>query len=485
MLAFALPEDPLFNVSAIPSFQQLLFDLASYVSINITPSSVSGQQAVLQAIQQTLTNALHLWDAYQIQSLLAQEYTLLNIASTLNISPVDLQYIDARIASFKALYQSVYPLNVNVSYNINNLTNGAPALPAYDLLSYFVQFDSEILPLTLTTSNFQSTIQTMATAWQDAYIYLNQGNGTLNQQTSILSVNKMADCCLDIVNFVSNLTLDSSITNLNQIWNSIVALPTMLRYFSLVYQDPSSQASQSINAIKFVMLNLLLETNATLAAFSTQNKIQTPTQATLRASETLMDFAARTTGDFSQWSVIAQANKLVPPYTGIIPAPGIAVPGTKLYLPPYSSNSIPVGEYENYYLGIDWDFGYPYTTLDTWNGDFSMVSGISNYTEALARRVLTPLGSLIYHTNYGSQLPAEIGNVQTAQEAALQLSYLKNALLSDPRTQSIARITAYPVKFGDIVLTSAVIPYGLNQLVPFNLLVVPVGSQVITSAANT
>ena len=53
--------------------------------------------------------------------------------------------------------------------------------------------------------------------------------------------------------------------------------------------------------------------------------------------------------------------------------------------------------------------------------------------------------------------------------------HLKSALLADTRTQTVNQITAYPVKFGEIVMTATVSPYGSPSQVPFNLVIIPQG----------
>jgi len=466
----------IFSGGAIGSIQEMLLTMAEYITTNINTTTSANQQSIFEAIQQTLLNSLDIVNAYQIHSLMAQELSLLtnlNPMSLAGLSSADLVLINNRLSSFNALVQSVYTLPINLTFNVNNLTNGQPALQPYDLTSYFVQFYYETPPAGLTLDNFQANSQAMATAWFDALNILNTLESTNNiQLTAYSSTDRMAYSSQNTTNLVNNIILASNITNVTQLWNSLIALPSLLRVAALLYNDPSSQLSQSINTIKFAIINLIYETNMVLASFDAPLIVKQPVTATLRSGETLMDFANRTLGNYADWTQVAAANDLVPPYTGTTPQIGIATPGQKLFLPPFSVNS-PLGSYTDAYLGTDIDLGIPFSTLNEWSGDFSTVKGLNNYVGALARRVLTPISTLIYHPTYGSQIPNRIGNITTVGEAKLLSSFLSSALLSDPRTQAVNQITAYPLNFGQIVMTALVTPYGNTSVVPFNLVIIP------------
>ena len=483
----------LINGASIPSIQQLLLDMAQYVTTNITSTSVLSQQAILQAIQQTLFNIIDILNAYQLQNLAEQEYaTLVNVTGIFQfLSAQDQALITARLNSVSSLINTIYPLPLILVANVNNLGNGQPALQGYDLTSYFVNFGGpnnpfigEVPPVGLTSSNFISNAQNMANAWLDALNYLNTTTNQF-QLTSYNPVDRMYNCSQDTFDLISNyntslpnLLLDNDLTStqLTQVWNSVVALPSILRVLGLLYNNPSIAEYQTINALKYIIFNLIYLTNAVLASFTVPNNLPQPAAATIRMNESLMDFANRTIGDFSNWEIIAAANNLQPPYTGTIPAIGIATPGTNLFLPPYSS-TVPISNYTEAYLGTDINIGLPGTTLSTWTGDFSLISGIDNYVGALVRRVLTPLGSLIYHNTYGSPLPQEVGAISTAAEAMLSAGYLKTALSQDPRTAQVNNISAYPIAFGEILLAAQVTPFGSNAAIPLNLVVVPETNQ--------
>ena len=126
----------LFNGASLPSIQQLLLNMAEYVTANITSTSVINQQNVLQAIQQTLFNIIDILNAYQLQNLAEQEYsTLVNVTTILAfLSAQDQTLINARLASVLTLANTIYTLPLILPANVNNLTNGQPALQGYDLI---------------------------------------------------------------------------------------------------------------------------------------------------------------------------------------------------------------------------------------------------------------------------------------------------------------------------------------------------------------
>ena len=152
-----------------------------------------------------------------------------------------------------------------------------------------------------------------------------------------------------------------------------------------------------------------------------------------------MDLAARQTGDFSEWSTIAAINRLQPPFPGPT-NPALALSGTPLFMPgsapPLNPNAT-LPTYAANVLGIDYDFGPINGVQPSWLGDISLISGLTNYRRALGRRLQTTLGTLLYHRNYGSRIPPEVGAIQSTDEAARLAQYGKSALAADPRTANV------------------------------------------------
>jgi hypothetical protein len=472
-----------FSISsgALASIQLMLLSLSQYISTNITVSNVSTQQSTLEAIKQTLWNALNIVDAYSIQTFMQQEYSLISriLTANLGLSPTDQAFVTNRVNSFNSLVLNVYPLSTWLTYDITKLSYGEAAIPYYDLLGYFASFNAEIIPSALTLDNFDTQALACANAWNNVLIYLNS-NGTTFQVSAYNSVDRMTQSCYDLANVIDNLVFANGV-NVNTAWNTLVALPTLLRVAAILNNDPSNQTAQTTNAVKFLIIYMLYQINAVLAVLSEANNVTLPQTSQLRSGETLMDFAARTTGDFSNWQNIAQLNNLLPPYISNTTGPNVATPGQYLYITGTSSTGETLTNYLRSYLGTDIDLGKLFSTLTNWNGDFATSSGFTNFTNALARRVLTELGTLIYHSDYGSQLIEQVGNIRSANSATLLAGYLRTALMSDPRTQSVGTISAVPYSDDQIVLGTNVTPVGTSNPQNFNLVIVPVPGNGSTS----
>lgn len=476
-----------FTVSsgALYTFQIMLLDLSEYINTNITTSNIDTQEATLLAIQQTLINSLNILDAYTIQTLMAQEYSLLSriLSANLNLSVSDQALITNRINSFNYLVNSIYPIPQWLQFNLDNLAQGIPAIQGYDLLAYYIAFNNEVAPTGINLTNFYSLAQAEANAWLNVLNYLTI-NGTTFQVSAYNSVDRMYQSAYDLyANVLVTTNPDGSVAEPNLVfatgvnpsyaWNTIVALPTLLRVASVLANDPSSPTSQSTNAIKYLIYIMLGEINALLVTFSEANNVTLPVLADLRVGESLMDFAARTTGSTENWTTIAALNNLQPPYISNIAGVNVATPGQNLYIPGSTGTGITLNDYLTAYLGTDISFGPLFSTLTTWTGDFATDSGYNNYLQALARRVMTNQNNLIYHTDYGSLLRQEVGNVRSANSASLLSSYLNKALISDVRTETVSKILAVPYNSDQILLSTTVKPKGSLSAKNFSLVVVP------------
>lgn len=471
---------------AVLTIEQMLLQLATYVEENVSPSTIVAQQMAVEGIQVTLINALSIVNAYAIQLVLSREYALLEgtVPGSLGLSISDLALVNNRLASMALVIANIYPLPLWITFNIANIQQGASALPALDLTSYFMQFDGETPPA-LSTTTFYTAAQSVSTAFQNANNYIGT-QGSSVQLSGYDAVDRMVQSSADAANTVWNPVPPnlprytfSLGANLIQIWNSVIALPSILRVASLLLNDPSDSFLQNVNALRQLLLLLIDQTNQLVASFGVPTISPAPTLARLHASESLMDFAARTLGDYTQWEAIANINNLQPPYVATsrtLNGPLVAIPGDVLYLGTSAGSQVPLSNYNTAYLGSDIDFGSLDAPDIPWTGDFGLVSGYNNLLGALGRRVLTALGSLIFHSNYGSRLPAEIGNIRVAAEARLLSAYLQSALLSDPRIQTVSSLIAVPGINDSTVLTSVVIPYGQSSGSPFNLVLTPKGS---------
>jgi hypothetical protein len=129
-------------------------------------------------------------------------------------------------------------------------------------------------------------------------------------------------------------------------------------------------------------------------------------------------------------------NNIQPPYPGPTNQQ-VALQGKQLFTSGLSLGANTNATYEVNVLGADYDWGPINGPQPPWLGDISLITGYFNFRQAIGRRLQTPLGSLIYHTDYGCSIPAEIGAIQSSDEAAKLTEYAKSAIKGDPRTGSI------------------------------------------------
>ena len=187
---------------------------------------------------------------------------------------------------------------------------------------------------------------------------------------------------------------------------------------------------------------------------------------TVYVNETLMDVAARALGDFEAWSQIAALNGLVPPYVGPVSQPGIVGWGQQVVLPTPGASGAALGPLPSYnanFLGTDLYLGPIIGSMPNWTGDFETVTGYSNLSYALGRRLQTPLGSLIYHPTYGCRIPSQIGVVQDNATLGQIAAFGKSALLSDPRVQTVLSAVATLVANSTVAFSGTVQPGGFTN----------------------
>lgn len=459
------------NPGALASIQIALIETLQFYLSTITTSNVSSQQSVVAAIRQTFINGLNAINAYTYQSSLAQELILLNNLNniSLGLSSEDQELVDNRLAGVQQFVNTSYNPAQLLTFNIDNLLAGQPAFIYPDYTAYLIEFGSPQLPdgiegepiyTFLTLDNFVDIMEEEYVAWSNVVAFL-QANPTSSALTSYDAASRMMSCSADASNFVNNvlqyIDLPSSIP-LNTLWNSLVALPSILRVGSLLVNNPSLLNNQIINVSKYLIITLIEEMSALLTSYISPAAAVNPSTTVLRQGESLLDVAARCYGNVEQWTTLVKLNGLVPPYVGVVRSPGVAIPGDTLYLASSGTNTSPVASYLKVFLGTDIDLGSLGQAMTNWTGDFTTIYGYNNYQSALQRRILTQLGTLIYHTTYGSGIPVEIGNVSTSSTALLLASDLKSAVLADPRTQSVSNLQAVSLGPTEIALQTTAIP---------------------------
>jgi phage baseplate assembly protein W len=193
---------------------------------------------------------------------------------------------------------------------------------------------------------------------------------------------------------------------------------------------------------------------------------------TVLNNDSLPLIAARQLGNFELWPQIATINNLQPPYIGAVgaaPSAGLVIPGQQIFLPvnPTTtaatagavSNSIP--NYEVNYLGVDLFLG-PLNEPDMlpWTGDFNTQSGFNNLATALGRRIITTLGSLIFHPEFGSRIPPEVGGVSDSTTASNIGAYATSAILTDPRVNNVTNVSVTNPSYGQINVSATATPNG-------------------------
>jgi phage baseplate assembly protein W len=178
-----------------------------------------------------------------------------------------------------------------------------------------------------------------------------------------------------------------------------------------------------------------------------------------------MSIAARQLGDYSKWQQIANINGLLPPYFAAVPTPNMVSPGQQLYLPTdgIPANVVPAqgaASYEISFLGYDIFYGALNQDMAPWTGDFVTISGYSNLAFSLGRRLQTPLGNLIYHMDFGSRIPPEVGNILTQDTVGHIGAFAVSAVLSDPRVQQVVSVNAQALTNQGVSVSLVALPKG-------------------------
>lgn len=409
-------------------------------------------------------NASTMLGAWQAETVNLQAVQALPF-STDGTSLAILNTRSATFASGAASLQAIIPVPpfANVA---DSLSTGVAAIPDFGFLEFYMAFNIEAAPAGLSTANFVTQAAAISTAFANVQTAIRILQGSHLTQ-AYDTAGRIASGTLAAANLIGSLTSGPLATNidLKYTWNQLAVMPSMTIDSSILRSAPYSLTIQQ----QITLRNLMLTIAAQLATFLLVLRQPTATQvnvATLGVGQTLMDLAANVLGDFEQWQAIATLNGLQPPYVGPQSAPGIAGYGTQLLMPTGSSAPSAIGTSPSYFanfLGIDWDFGPINGVMAPWSGDFQMIAGYQNFARALGRRLQTTLGTLIYHQNYGSRIPPEVGAIETSQEAGYIASFGKSAILSDPRTAAVLSATAAQTPNFGVAFTGLVLPGGFGS----------------------
>lgn len=481
-------EQPIFGYTgqvwsaAYQAMQYLQMQLASTTN----PAST---ESAAQATLQTLRNALAALTAQNYATAWQQEALLLGQVRALpiTIGAAPLAALTARsqtylLASLSLQSRVPQPPFGNAA---SVLPTGKPTIADPDLLGFYRSFALEVPPTLVDPTTLISVAQGVADDFgqvasdvqTDQGLFLTQAYDTAlrvqaTQQSIVNLLKKITSSGFSAAAFISSGYGGASPTQV--LWNQLAVLPQLVMDAAFLSSTPYNLATQQNMVVRNAMLTIAQQ----LALFLLVLRQPTVSQVNLAAvqqGDNLMDVAARSLGDFEQWSEIAAINSLDPPYTAAQASSGVAAYGSQILLPTAGSSVSPVGAPPNYFtnfLGVDLLLGPLGQAMLPWQGDFQTISGYNNLSLSLGRRVQTALGSLIYHTNYGSLLPPEVGNVEVSYEADKIAAFGTSALLSDPRVAQVISSTATILDNGQISFVAVVQPAGFgSQPIPVNVVV--------------
>jgi phage baseplate assembly protein W len=169
--------------------------------------------------------------------------------------------------------------------------------------------------------------------------------------------------------------------------------------------------------------------------------------------DTLQKLALRYFGDATRWAEIAHLNDLVPPFIADdseLAGPGVLLSGSVIMIPA----AVPSATLET---DADRVFGRDCVleggALMAENGDFKLISGVKNLSQAIKHRVATTPGELMFHGDYGCEIRRLLGRVSGPTSVLLAAQYVASAVEEDPRVSQVTRTESRAV--GDTIVVEA------------------------------
>jgi nucleoid-associated protein YgaU/phage baseplate assembly protein W len=440
-------------------------DRSSLAYVNSTLPSLGPQaQLVLaEALAETFRNSRDAIDAFILSQSAVRGFTILNptLEFPSGLPSATLAYIENRLSALQsfAVFSGMLPPNPSANPPAV-LATGDPAVADPFFLEYLAGFSAEAPPVGLTVDTFVASAYAESAAWTAYGVAL---SGVVSGQ-AINEINYMAKASSDAAYILSNTNQISSGIDITTAWNQLVALPAIMRYTASDANDPTSIISQQTACMRNLICTVLYNAYALVVSLRSSLPAVVST-VTVRNNDTLMSIAARALGDYTLWQTIAQANSLVPPYIAKTSSPGVAGWGQSLYLPTSSGtpSGITPASYESTYLGTDIWYGPINQDMLPWTGDLQTISSYQNLAFSLGRRLQTTLGNLIYHIDFGSRIPPEIGSVLTTNTTGYLKAYAQSALASDPRVADVLSVTVTVLDNYVITLAGTVLPNGPNS----------------------
>jgi len=206
--------------------------------------------------------------------------------------------------------------------------------------------------------------------------------------------------------------------------------------------------------------------------------IATPRSAkvsVVMGGDTIQTIAARELGDPDRFRELILLNKLQPPYIDDTSAEGVLIPGDSILIPRFTSaldmgaresKLYPISEalsVQERAFGIDLRLDGKNDIVLTNRGDYDLIGGILNFTQALLIKLSLEPGSLKRHLAIGTGL--QPGNKITSRKLGEIRNQVYNSLLADTRTQSVPSVII-SVDNSKVEIVVAVKPKSLNQVIP-------------------
>ena len=444
------------------TFNQIVAILNSIYSTNSQTVSIltnfnnNPSYVFVDALRQTLHNLCDLLDAsllYQGLSITSNNLQQIEELS-LNISAQDQNYLSTRSDGIGTAMAYLAGNIVAYPQPVTTLLAGNPVVSALPYLNYMSQFTAEVVPSNvIAISDIVSGSTDETAGWLRIRAAANSSGDSF--EASILdSLVYMNSIQFSTTDFISSYIPLSNAFSVSAAWNYVVAAPIYQDMGNIYWDDPSNPLIENAMILRYTLKQNELLCAQLLLAFMNQVSINVQT-AQLLQTQSLMDLANAAIGNYTQWEAIAQTNALLPPYLSSTPAPNLAAPGANLYLPGATPQGNP-GTYNINFLGSDINWGPPGGNMPAWSGDFGTINGLNNLQYALARRLLTPSGSFIYHPTYGSLITTYLGKPLTIASISVLLGYMQAALLSDPRVATVLNLGANLLDASSIYLASTV-----------------------------
>ena len=455
-----------------------MYSTLSYASTTLNAATSVTALSLSEACAQTFLNALNGLDAYLMSAAALNAYNILApaVSTVSGLTSAQLLFVQNRLAALYQFSQAAAALQAAPVVSVSNtLASGNPAVPYMDLVTLLVnftvgstQYASEVPPTGLTAATFAAQASASASAWLQFYTLLLAANQGSAATLAYAMYSATAQASSNLANISVNSTASSA--QLSYYWGSVFSQPVLAAFTMGIGSNPISAFYQQFSVVKLLATQMLYEFNVLVVNLLKQvpNNVQT---YTVRYNDTLLSIASSQLGDYTQWQSIANLNGLLPPYvSNTYLSSQVATPGTQIYLPTNGAvTAVPPAQnaasYETSFLGYDIYYGPINENMLPWTGDFLSVSGYQNLAFSLGRRLQTPLGNLVYHNDFGSRVPYEIGNIVTQETVPVMAAYAESSVLSDPRVQSIVSSSATALENQGVAVSVTVLPAGQTAAV--------------------